>query len=321
MLLFNTNSKDRDAMIKAFDPFNHPGQYHGMLIGNDLDSVLSACFLKKQFGWDIAGFYDYKTLWCSTRPDDFMQKLRDGKIVAVDLDIYHRDVYSLGHHILHDSNPNHLPEHERSLNPNLIRNIDTAKFQNKYPLGTIHFLLWLFNVSSLSRESLLTVWLADSAFINGQVHKYARNVYEWVHQYLDLDIHKAMVQEITTYKFEKELSATILKRIAALELGQPSGQIRSKHLNLSGYQCQWNNPNKQRLQILDLFNTASSLTGWPAPTLPEAFHAQRGRRSKIGVDELEQHYGRLDVFLEKENVFSYVFPYKDSINYTKGIFE
>lgn len=58
-----THTKDKSKLIHAFDPFVHPQNYKGMIVGNDLDFILSACFLKGRFGWDIVGTYDYKTLW------------------------------------------------------------------------------------------------------------------------------------------------------------------------------------------------------------------------------------------------------------------
>lgn len=62
-ILQHTNTKDKNLIISSFDPFISPSNYKGMVIGNDLDSILSECYLKKKFGWDILGTYDYSKLW------------------------------------------------------------------------------------------------------------------------------------------------------------------------------------------------------------------------------------------------------------------
>ena len=314
-----THTKDKSNLIHAFGPFVHPQNYEGMIVGNDLDSILSACFLKGKFGWDIVGTYDYKTLWFPNGRKDFLDGIEQNRFIAIDLDIYHPNLFSLGHHILEHTERDRLPGHARTLNPNFIRGINVSNFRRKYPLGTIHFLLWLFEIESLSRECELTVWLADSSFINGQSHKFGRNVAEWIENYLDLSLFKHAVGEIDTLDFEKELSQTILAPLRKLELGQSSGQVASRHLKLSGYQCQWADPNRQRRQIHDLFEVVSKLTGWPTPGIPSRFDCIEGQRAKIPLSNVLKRFGSLDDFLEQEKVFSYVFPYQDSINYTTGI--
>jgi len=315
-LLRRTHTQDKAQILRAFDPFTNPGDYQGMLIGNDLDSVVSACFLKEKFGWDVAAVYDYKNLWVSGERKAFLEKFNAGKFVAIDLDIYFSKVYSLGHHILEHQASDLLPGHARTLNPNFIRGVNVADFKRKYPLGTIHFLLWLLGCDSLSREGLLTVWLADSSFINGQSHKYARNVREWVENYLSLDIFKTMLDEIDTKEFEQELSAGVLQTLKGLDLCGHSGQVASRHLNLTGYQCQWSDPNSQNKNVQDLFAAISRLTGWAAPVFPGRFELMEGHRHKISLEEILGEHRSLDAFLADEHVFSYVFPYNDSVNFT-----
>ena len=64
-----------------------------MIIGNDIDALLSAQFLQHTLGWSIAGFYNYTTLYVDPAIDP-----RD--CVWVDLDIYDPACCSIGHHIL-----------------------------------------------------------------------------------------------------------------------------------------------------------------------------------------------------------------------------
>lgn len=316
--LRNIGLKKRRDIIAAFSPFATPGAIQGMVIGNDLDSVISACFLKSMFGWDVVAAYDYKTLWYSASEPDFAKKLSSGKYVAIDLDIYHPNIFSLGHHILSQRASDMLAGHARSLNPNLIRGIHADEFTRKYPFGTIHFLLWLFEQAELSRSAELTVWLADSSFINGQSHRFRKNVIEWANA-LALPIINRMIAQIDTREFEEELRASLLPILRKNPLSAGEGQVKSRHLQIGGHQCQWDDPNRDNAAMRDLFDTVANLTRWSAPKIPDRFLHITGSRKKISVNEMLSRYGSLDTFLSDQRVFSYVFPYRDSVNYTRNI--
>ena len=127
-----------------------------MVIGNDLDALLSAQFLHHALGWSIAGFYNYTTLYHDPA-------IAPWECVWVDLDVYHADLSSIGHHILRLSPADQIPGHHASVNPNLLRGIDQTDFARKYPLGTIHFLLWLHDIRIRNRRpATLLLWLSDS---------------------------------------------------------------------------------------------------------------------------------------------------------------
>ncbi len=117
-----------------------------MIIGNDLDALLSAQFLQHTLGWSIAGFYNYTTLYHDPAIDP-------RECVWVDLDIYDPACGSIGHHILRPTPTDRIPGHRSSVNPNLLRGIDQTDFTHKYPLGTIHLLLWLHDVRIRNRRA------------------------------------------------------------------------------------------------------------------------------------------------------------------------
>ena len=48
---------DKEILKSNFSPFQKPDEISGMIIGNDLDSLISACFQNTQFGWNIVGCY------------------------------------------------------------------------------------------------------------------------------------------------------------------------------------------------------------------------------------------------------------------------
>jgi hypothetical protein len=290
-----------------------------MVIGNDLDSVVSACFLRSKFGWDVAAVYDYKTLWYSAGEEDFLNRFFEGHYVAIDLDIYHPNIFSLGHHILEQNSTDVLAGHARSLNPNFIRGINVSNFRRKYPLGTIHFLVWLFGEDNLSRHAKFMMWLADSAFINAQSHRFSENAMEWARDYFKSDYLLSMTERVDFPGFEESLQREIFPALKNNPLASDSGQVKSRHLKLGGYQCQWADPNRENESIRDLFQIVSSLTGWLAPNFPKRFLKVGGGRHKITAEEIKRRFGLLDNFLSDEKVFSYVFPYRDSVNYTNGI--
>ncbi|MBS1271567.1 MAG: hypothetical protein MAGBODY4_00699 [Candidatus Marinimicrobia bacterium] len=315
-ILQNTGCIDRHKIVDEFYPFASPENFTGMIIGNDLDSVLSAAVLHHRFGWDITGIYDYEILWYPGRFADFRHQLFNGELMAIDLDIYHEEVSSLGHHIIGDKEKADLPGHAQMLNPNEIRGISTENFHRKYPLGTIHFLLWLFNEEITDELSRALIWLADSAFINGQSHKYRENVAEWIKNYLKSRWLQASLEIIDTPDFEKLVVEKLFPLLESTGFSQGDGQIVSRHRKLSGFQCQYGNPNQARNRLLRLFRFVYQLTGWTSPNIPRVFGAHRGLRQRMDGKELYEKYGSLHNFLEKEPVFSYVFPFRNQINYT-----
>jgi hypothetical protein len=176
-------------IIKSFEPFKNPRNIEGMIIGNDLDSLLSSSFLKNLFNWDIVGIYDYKTLWYDIDNKHFIEKINNKKYLAVDLDIYNNNIPSIGHHILAFNEKDKISEHSNSLNPNLMRGINRDQFRRKYPLSTILFLVWVFGFThDLSNLSRKLIWLADSSYINGQKHRFKFNVLEWLNNFFKDDI-------------------------------------------------------------------------------------------------------------------------------------
>lgn len=136
---------------------------------------------------------------------------------------------------------------------------------------------------------------------------------------MDLESFKKIINEIDELSYEQELKKIILNKLSEIDICKPTGQVESKHLSLKGFQCQWRNPNKEREKIEKLIQLIFELTGWPKPRLPKSFNMINGKRSKIYLGPLKLNYQNLENFLEKMNVFSYVFPYHDSINYTSNL--
>ncbi len=281
-----------------------------MIIGNDIDALLSAQFLHHVLGWSIAGFYNYHTLYHDPAVDP-----RD--CVWVDLDVYDRACASIGHHILRPTPADRIPGHHSSVNPNLLRGIDQTDFVRKYPLGTIHLLLWLHDIRIRNRRpAVLMLWLADSAWINAQ--RYRANVRDWLTHWISVPELLDTFDQTDTPDFEVEMQAQVLNRLAIAELAPGNVQNVSLHLGLGGYQCAWDTPDdlpKVR-RVTDLIYRTF---GWRAPPFPRDFKAIEGQRHSAKLPDLVKKHGSFDKFLANEKVFSYVIPNKDRVNYTTGL--
>lgn len=314
-VLANTDCRDRDVIRASFLPFVRPDYMEGMVIGDDLDSLLSAMYLHQKFGWPVAGIYcQYTRLWHSDVAKIFQEKLFAGKLFAVDLDIYHAAIPSLGHHIISLKNNDNLPGHSHSLNPNALRGFSIREhFRRKYPLATIHFLLWLFEEKNLLPEAEMLVWLADSTFVNAQ--HYRENVEEWVTRFFNFPTFVQILPALQTLDFEQNLKGKILLRMEKNPLCRPTrSNYKSKNLGINGFQCQFENPNRQNGVLQSLLDLLSSLSGWQRLPLPARFDGfLEGVRREVPVSGINLPFGD---WLEREGVFSYAFTFKDRLNCT-----
>ena len=314
-VLTNTHCNDRDLICASFLPFARPDYIEGMVIGDDLDSLLSAMYLHRKFGWPVAGVYcQYTRLWHTGPADVFREKLHAGKLFAVDLDIYHAAIPSLGHHIIAMSGAETLPGHSHSLNPNALRGFSVRQgFRRKYPLATVHFLYWLFDEQDLNPEMHLLIWLADSAFINAR--QYRSNVAEWVQSFMPYPAFLRALPVLDTPDFENRLSEKILRPLSSNPLCKPShSKYRSAHLGINGYQCQFEDPNRQNRDLQSLLEILSVLGACERLPFPARFEGcLTGKRHEQAVTGIDAPF---DEWLERTGVFSYAFTYKDRLNYT-----
>lgn len=304
-------------MRDTFLPFARPDYVEGMILGNDLDSLLSAAYLHRRFGWPVVGVYcGYSRLWFVGDAGDFRKKLLAGKLVAVDLDICLGTVPSLGHHIIQLDATEELPGHSHTLNPNVLAKRTVAQgFHRKYPLATIHLLLWIFQENDLAQRAAPLVWLADSAFVNAQ--HYRENVEDWVRDILPLPAFEAVLPALQTAAFEQDLQEKLLAPLAQNTLCKPAvySGYRSKHLGLNGFQAQFEHPNDPRIPAL-----LQRVADWPLLPFPARFGGYfHGKRSNMAVSALRATGMPFDAWLEQNDVFSYAFVFRNKMNYTTGM--
>ncbi len=300
---------DRIAVLTQYAWLRQPNQ--PMIIGNDLDALLSAQFLQHHLNWTVAGFYNYTTLYHDPKVDP-----RD--CVWVDLDIYHPMIGSIGHHILKASSSDRVPDHQLTVNPNVLRGVDQTDFTHKYPLGTIHFLLWLHDVRiRIKRSCTLMLWLADSAWINAQ--HYRVNVQTWLLDWMPVPELINTFEQTNVGEFEEELRDQVLTTLEMAELGEgDSVQRRSKYLSLGGHQCVWDTP-EDLIKVRRVTDLIERRFGWKRMDFPHEWKSIGGKRRSASLPDLVKRHGSFDKFLTNEKVFSYVIPNRDRINYTTGI--
>lgn len=174
-----------------------------MIIGSDIDAIMSAAFLSEYLNWEPIGFYtEFENLYTErgVSTDDVINA------VWVDLDIYHPNIPSIGHHILNFRLDDEIPGHDNSLNPNLLRGMYHQNFRQKYPLGTIHFLTWLHELTETTTENQqLLYWVPDSTWINGQSHRFRENVRDWLFNCIPTDFLTESFDWTDEAEFERAL--------------------------------------------------------------------------------------------------------------------
>ena len=291
-----------------------------LIMGDDLDAALSTLlYLKHNPNAVLSGCYTgYDAIYYSQH----LHQRDLAQCIYLDLDIYHAQCRSLGHHIVRYGPHDQLPGFALSCNLNewIGRSI-SHQFAQKYPFGTIHALLWLYQ-TELPVHPLAEplIWLADSTFINGQSHRFRSNMAAWLAQTMPSVVLNAGFEYIDTAAFEDKILET---QAYLLQCGfrKGKGQVVSRHRQCTGFQCQPRFQSAEELSgyLLQLLHALAELTGWhwqPHQVDIGALKVIKGQRNTCMLPTVIAS-GGLDAFLKRERVFSYVFPFKDRINYTR----
>lgn len=271
-----------------------------MVVGTDLDALISALFMHELLGWKPIGFYNLEEIF-------FEPASRVESAVWVDLDISQAHIRSIGHHVL-TFKPEPVPERlKECLNPNLERGVSMRTFDRKYPLATIHLLMWLLEYEVPNKDVLrYLLWLPDSSFINAQ--RYQVNVDEWLSTSLQFDFLAETVDEVRTRSYEEGMKDFLDSFGSSVPLPRGRGQSSSQHLGLHGFQCRFKSPSTSLSDVQKTLDVLSDLTGWQRMLIPENYASVRLRRNV--------HQSHLEEFLDRLDVFSYVLPNRDVINFT-----
>lgn len=275
-----------------------------MVVGADLDALFSALLLHHFRGWTIAGVYNFRSIYMADGYD--LEDVLDA--VWVDLDIAKARVKSVGHHILTQQADHVPPGLTNCLNPNLLRGVSKGKFKAKYPLATIHLLMWLLGVAPpRKKDDKYLFWLPDSCWITAQ-GKYAENMRDWLLRWMDVPFLTQTMADCNTETYEQGMMEFLSRFSKQVPIKQGKGQTISKFLGLHGYQCRFGDMASDYGVVERALKGLGRFTGWSVPPLPAKWRTVAGVRN--------YHESNLSKFLEKNNVFSYVFPNRGVFNYT-----
>ncbi len=309
-----------------------------VVMGDDLDAALSVVlFLHTHPSARLVGIYsEYKAVYYfpGVAWDDVLTS------VWLDLDIYHSRCRSLGHHITRLSPGDALTGFATSCNINeLFGKSVSHGFREKYPLGTVHFLMWLYEIEVPDVPGAdLLIWLADSSYINSQSESwrrnrnrpggdwewkkrkgFRRNVRNWLGYAFRMKFLWSTFANTDSLEFENRM-ASFQEVMEREGLRQGYGQVASRHLKLSGYQCQpYDNI---AVSIRHLLEFVSRRTGWEyrpdqVESLSGTMHKREGNKVEADVGSIRGK--SLDQFLGQQRVFSYVFHRFSRIRYTRGL--
>ena len=131
--------------------FFEKAQTKDIVINTDIDGFLSGMILQRYYDCKIVGFTNSKdTIWLS--PD--VKSIYDP--VYIDIFVNNRDTYCIDQHIVaYDRwHLEHILSYGTKLNPNLNMQKKTYlnEYAEKYPFGTVHFLIALMKLDAKEPE-------------------------------------------------------------------------------------------------------------------------------------------------------------------------
>lgn len=178
-----------------------------LIISPDSDGFLSSLLLMNYFNAEVVGYYDCKVMLCA-------ENINPRDCIFVDLDIFCRDIKSVGHHMVcfnKDKKPDNWYHYDNCIQLNNLRNFDCKhNFQQKYPFATIHFLLSLLETVKdieIAPEAVVPLLFSDGVCNN--LFGYPENCLEWF-KWMKVDDTSSLLYNI----FYKEIPfSTVMEQV------------------------------------------------------------------------------------------------------------
>jgi len=294
---------NRNDIIKQYPWINERNQK--FIISADYNGLICASFLSHILNWELVGYYDLESLWiCEEDVVNYEE------IIWVDLNILPKLGRAIGGHIV--SLDNQTPRgFDTSCNPNLLMNLTSSNFKNKFPFSTLIFLLWLHNYQiKKTLFSRLLVLHSDDTWLKCQ--EYNENMNDWTKTLTDFNW-RWLLQKVDKLMFEQRIDQILYPELNNIGAISTFGKLHSKKLNITSKQFQFN-PDWDENIILNLFNLFGNELGWTPPQLPQINKCLIGKRNKKKITKIKE-YG-LSNFLLDNAVFSYAIPSPKIFNYT-----
>ena len=293
----------RNDIINKYPWINDEKQQ--FITSADYDGIICASLLKHYKNWDLVGYYDLESIWIS----DEAKKNRNN-IIWVDLNILPHQGKAIGGHIV--SIKNELPSgFNTSCNPNILTEVNSSMFKNKFPFSTLFFLLWLYDIQIPKNIfSKMLVLHSDSTWLKFQ--NYNENSMKWINMLSDYHW-KWFFRNVDSETFEKRVDEILYPELKSIYAISGYSKLKSKNLKLQSRELKVN-PDWDEDIIHNLFNLVATHLKWTPPILPLITKRVDGTKKKIALREVKNM--GLSKFLKKEKVFSYTITSPQTLIYT-----
>ena len=287
------------------------------IISPDTDGFLCALLMTNYFKWQVQGFYDGKTLLVGDKIDP-----KDA--IFLDMEIFSNGIRSIGQHMLLP-NKNELPVNwsnfSSCISPNNLRRVDAhSDFAQKYPFGTIHFLLSIISnkVQPKYDEKILAPLLfADGTFKN--IFNYPENSISWLKY---LDIGKVNVLNEMFYERENNLSALmgVMESFFAKIRTIGGASQGTEKLKLTEIEASRNNlfciKKEERKKTIEILKMLSAQTGWKFIDKNWMWGEFKKYDFEKKILENTTSYKKRNSLLEQRVPLSYAITARNRIEYT-----
>jgi hypothetical protein len=164
------------------------------ILSPDSDGFLCGLLATHLLNWKVVGFYD------NGKQLLIKHGISAKECIFLDADINREDTRSIGHHMVTYNKRLSPPNfnYKNCIQANILRGFDGKNdFQRKYPFGTIHLLLGIFqHVDLITRLSASAEWpllFTDGVWNN--LFGYTENCLNWI-TYLKIDTKKHVLYDI-----------------------------------------------------------------------------------------------------------------------------
>tara|TARA_Y100000590_G_scaffold378817_1_gene446054 strand:- start:1091 stop:2017 length:927 start_codon:yes stop_codon:yes gene_type:complete len=294
---------NRENIINKYPWINE--RNHQFIISSDYDGIICASLLNHFKGWELVGYYDMESIWISDSA-----KKNKNDIIWVDLNILPKQGRAIGGHIV-SIKDEEIPGFDTSCNPNIIAGLSSSSFKKKFPMSTILFLLWVYNIHIPKKIlSKMLVLHSDSAWLKSQ--HYTDNFNWWADNMKDFPW-KWFFKNTDSKVFETRIGEILYPKLNSIHAISGYSKLRSKHLGFRSRELKVN-PDWDEDIIYNLFNLFATSLHWTPPKLPDIKYRIDGFKNKIELKKVRE-YG-LNNFLKKNKVFSYTITSPKILSYT-----
>ena len=294
---------NRKNILKKYEWLNE--KKRSFIISADYDGAICASFLNHYLNWDLAGYYNFNSIWLS-------QKALDNKkeLIWVDLNILPLSGRSIGGQIV--SLGDEIPRgFKTSCNANIIAEITNKNFNKKFPFSTLLFLMWLHKTNLKSNDiGKLLILHSDNTWM--KIQKYSKNTNWWKGLLADFNWDK-LFSEVDSIQYESKIDQCLYPKLKYIDAISGFSKLTSKHLKIKSRESKFN-PDWDTDIIIKLFELFAKNLNWTPPIPPHIITRIEGERFKLPISHINSI--GLNVFLKTNKVFSYAITSPTEFNYT-----